>query len=478
MKREVETPVLYSREEFKSKSESVDELEDCIETISDEELVKDTYRLNLKLAEMANECSRGRRNFGSRTGKQYSINSNDIASQALKLLRLCPDPDTVAFNSVLKAVAKVRRIDGRPAALVAERLLQEMKEIHEKQRNSKDEWYRRLGSGELNEGHLSQGAPIVRVKPNCRSYSTVLDALSKDRSCVGRMEAILKELEQAYESTGDVAMMPNLITYNTVLSGYARSGVEYLDNCLELFENMPYEADVISYNNVLHALARAGKGEDAFSMIQRMIEAGVCPNARSYTTVLDAFGQAKQPEKAYDLLLEMEKLSKNDASLAPNTISYSTVIHAYAVSKRRDKAQKAYELVKRMSERDIRPNQVTMNSVLNACASSVPEDNEKALELMKHSYNWIVKEFEPDQYTFGTLLKGMSNARWSDTEFCCRVFQEACRRGAVTSGVLHQLRQAVPIDVYRKLVGGDDSIRWNALPQTWTRNIKEGKQRR
>ena len=436
-----------------------------------------TYRINLQLAELAKECARTR--------------SIPKAIQALKLLRKMKEPDTVAYNSVLKAFAKVspapKVIGDVSAAQQAEDLLQEMKKLYAQQRKDNQDWYVELGDGNMSDEKVSRGPAIVMVKPNARSYATVMDAYARmgNRASAERTDALLAELQEAFDTTNDSSLAPNLIIYNTILSAWSKvpGGVE---RCQELLDEMPVAPDVISHNAVLHSVARSGwpdAGEKAEAILRSMSAkklsaSTIHPNGRTYTTVMDAWGQCGRPDKAHALLQEMKSVyeATGDAAFEPNCVSFATVIHAYAVSKDyEDKAAKAYALFQDMQESGVKPNRVTYNNLLNCCASSTTHP--ELIKLVESVYNQILDGPGPDQFTFGTVLKACSNLLCKEKDFAPSVFHEACERGQVSSGVLWQFRQAVPIDTYRDVVGSDQ-FTYAELPDSWKRNVRQDRRRR
>jgi predicted short-subunit dehydrogenase-like oxidoreductase (DUF2520 family) len=112
----------------------------------------ETYQVNLQLAALANDCAT-RRNVTA-------------AREACSLLRSMERPDSVAYNSVLKALAKISPADisqDRVASQVAEDLLIEMKELHQHQVEANAAWYEQMAVGGLSDEDLEAGPPRVRV---------------------------------------------------------------------------------------------------------------------------------------------------------------------------------------------------------------------------------------------------------------------------------------------------------------------------
>lgn len=240
-------------------------------TKSYDEIGEKTYETNLKIAELANRCTR--RNI-------------DAAKEAISLLRSLEAPDTVSYNSVLKALARTSSPANKDAADQAVALLEEMEDLNREQSSANQEWYGRLSESSLDDEEVSLGAPRVWVKPNYRTYSTVMDACARKQSISSAQQAqdLLDRLKEKYDQTGDLAFFPSTITYNTVINGWAKAGAgeEGAIICEDLLNEMEGFADVISYNAVLHAWARSDvpdAGERAEKILRSMDT--VKPNARS-----------------------------------------------------------------------------------------------------------------------------------------------------------------------------------------------------
>jgi hypothetical protein len=477
-----------------------------------------TYRINLQIGQLA--ASSSRRN--PRAGRS-----------AYELLRTLPDPDTVSYNSCLNALAKTSSRHAGSAATLSQELLQEMEELHVLQTKANQLWYQKNHDGMLADDELSMGPPRIRVKPNVRTYSTVMDAWgrqgTRDGACAA--QALLDRLASKYQATQDFALQPNAISYNTVMNAWAKAGAkeEGALQCEALLDDMGNLSDVISYNAVLHAWARSGApdaGNRAETILRDMWH--VQPNGRTYTTVMDAWSRSHGCEdsaaRAYELLLESEEIAERegDDNMKPNCISYATVINAYALSKTEPfKAHKAFRLLQRMNKNpDIRPNHVAYNSVLNACATSCPNAYQENLQrlpqdpanhmtlpdMVRTLYQQLIDDndndndnpqgasspppyphLQPDHYTFGTVLKAIANLFWGEpdqVEFCQQVFQEACNRGQVTFGVLFQLRQAAPSEVYRQMLPKNaynpenGHFNMQNIPKDWTKNVRDDSRRK
>ena len=95
--------------------------------------------------------------------------------------------------------------------------------------------------------------------------------------------------------------------------------------------------DVKSYTKVINAISRSGRedaGEQAESLLERMIEDGMHPNAYTYTYVIDAYARShspKAPHAAQRLVDEMERLrSEGDPDVWPTTRAWNSVIASWS----------------------------------------------------------------------------------------------------------------------------------------------------
>jgi pentatricopeptide repeat protein len=395
-----------------------------------------TYQTNLEISSLATK------------------GTAESALAAHELLRQLPQPDTVTYNGVLKAYAKSNL--PQPAL----ELLQHME---------------RLGEDESS-----------MVRPNVISYSTVMDAFCRQQKpSVARK--LLARLVERYERTQEERFRPNSVVYNCLLAAYAKSGrgAEAVDLSLQLLHKMGDLADVISYNTVLHAIAKSGApdaGERAQALIDKM---HVAPNARTYSTAMDCWARSSHDDRAtivHDLLRQMEHCysATGDDTMRPNVVSYSAAIHSYANSKDPHKAERAYEILKHMW---VEPTLVTYNSVLNCCAASSSTDSKRIQEIVDFVYQSILNSDQrPDEFTYGTMLKACANVFMSDPETpqrVQRIFKDACQAGCVSFGVCYQFKQAAPAEIFRAMLP-ERAVKAHNLqfdvqkfPKEWTRNVKD-----
>jgi hypothetical protein len=346
-------------------------------------------------------------------------------------------PDAFSFNTVLIAFSR-SQLPG--AAVKAERLLRDWEDASE--------------SG------------LVAVKPDCMSYSALIAAWARsgEQGAANRAEQLLLLMEHR-AAAGNTRMAPNTITYNTVIDAWARSregtfGARKAEALLRRMQDQ-YEAgsklvqpNSITWNAVLNAWAKSGtrccayqaqKYLDQMWAVHRSGNKRVRPDARSYNTVISAISKSQNVGKAQlalRVLRKMEKLHKEGVLLfSPDGITYNAVLQSCAVSsdfdersrmKALDTAMFTWEEV--IDRPDIKPNHLTYEVYLKAVVSLVPE---------KHALTREVVE---------------------------SIFTRCKDDGYVTFSFLAHLRDAVPEEIYKELLG-TDAVSDYAIPESWTKNV-------
>lgn len=124
-----------------------------------------------------------------------------------------------------------------------------------------------------------------------------------------------------------------------------------------LFTTATPKKDLVSYNIMIEAFARAGKRSDAFAIYNSMREAGVNPDKVSITSLIKAVVQDDDIETARLFLKDM----KNN-NIDADVVAYNTVIGGLC-----DKLQwyDANELVAEMEASGISPDQKTYGLLMN-----------------------------------------------------------------------------------------------------------------
>lgn len=372
------------------------------------------------LREMRDPLSAERGVYPTTVSYQYVINALAAGGQAMQAEVLFKSmyaeysrgnknvkPNVFTFNSVLSAwkntdaVSEVQRV----AAIV--RLLHEIPK-----------------SGE------------VVIKPDIVSLNTLLKCLSyvDSKSSRNHAETMLMEMEREWKATGNKMVRPDKMSYTSLMRCYANIGdvsktTEMLNHMLEEYEagNEFAKPDIISFNNILIAIARGAKGrnvdagdqaEAVFKGLYDYHSSGVLdclPNKYSYDLKISCWANSGNPQAAEQAELILEEMSQR--GMEPDAATYTAVINAHARLGDYDRAE---AFLRKMLEEyskgnhKMEPTIITINTVLSAFArSSEPRAAEKAevyLREMLTRHEWSLFDLRPDAVTFSTIITTWANS--------------------------------------------------------------------
>eukprot|EP00933_Yihiella_yeosuensis_P071764 TRINITY_DN79_c0_g1_i2.p1 TRINITY_DN79_c0_g1~~TRINITY_DN79_c0_g1_i2.p1 ORF type:complete len:851 (-),score=236.27 TRINITY_DN79_c0_g1_i2:141-2693(-) len=158
------------------------------------------------------------------------------------------------------------------------------------------------------------------IQCNTISYNTILNS----SALCGRMEEVPRLL--ADMKAADPPILPDVITYSTIIKGYCLGGE--LDKGLDLMEEMKVSAglrpDEVMYNSILDGCAKQSRLETALKLLDEMKANGVMPSNFTLSIVCKLMGRAKQVDKAIAMV---ETISKENG-FRPNIQVYTCLIQA------------------------------------------------------------------------------------------------------------------------------------------------------
>lgn len=283
-------------------------------------------------------------------------------------------PNAITFNTVMYAWAESVHLENY--ASNAEHILNLMtafsKEQHPLLKHSKTySNYRNTSS-------------VVLVKPDKVSYSTVISAYATSSIPGAHLKAqqLLRSMEDL--SAADSTLSPNTYTYNAVIKAIAKSGSydapfqaeALLLRMLQMFKdghlNNEMVPDIISYNTVLHGWA-ASNHDKAAERAEELLRQMQSLSHEKYSSVL---------------------------SIRPNIVSYNTVCNAIAKSKKKGSAEKIFHLIEQMKQFGIQPDTTTYNTLLLAyvrnSSKTASKHAESVLSTMKTLYRGGDDNVKPD----------------------------------------------------------------------------------
>jgi hypothetical protein len=309
------------------------------------------------------------------------------------------------------------------------------------------------------EGERQQEVVLPRVS-NALTYAKKIHNYYSDSNRPHDKNAApesLKLLKQMVKSLQERPhqLEPDMWIFNTVLLIWARSGradagevAEEILDMMKVFgrdrssSEFPYPNDQ-SYTFVIDAYANSGQensGKKALEILHQLEESDWRPNARCFSTTIEAIFKAGDPIPLR-LLKEMIELNQSgddssvinsrtftkaivrgdaenalrvldllndvgDDSIGPNVVHYNAAIFCVAKSDLSNRTETANKLLSRMDEGGIKGNVVTYTAMLTA--QDTYEEAERWLWRMEDEYG-----IAPTTRTYNSCLHALLN---SDTD--------------------------------------------------------------
>ncbi|XP_021837129.1 pentatricopeptide repeat-containing protein At1g34160 [Spinacia oleracea] len=141
---------------------------------------------------------------------------------------------------------------------------------------------------------------------------------------------------------------------NAVIDMYNKCG--FVDKAYNVFNNMRCKKNIITWNTMVMGFAMHGLGAEAIELLQKMNNAGVFPDPITYLGVLCACNHAALVDEGYQLFNSMEK-----KGIVRNLKHYGAVVDLLG---RAGRLTEAYEIINSMP---IKPDIVLWQTLLGAC---------------------------------------------------------------------------------------------------------------
>ncbi|KAL6056940.1 Pentatricopeptide repeat-containing protein, variant 2 [Balamuthia mandrillaris] len=177
------------------------------------------------------------------------------------------------------------------------------------------------------------------------------------------------------------------------------------------------EGGAAMWNAMMQACTQCGGGKEALQLFQQMEEAGVAPNAFTFSIVLKACGLAKDLEIGERVHAEVLR-----RSLLPNTVLSTALIGMHGACGKTEEARAVFQ---GMKDRNV----VTWTSMIAAETQS--GRGKEALQLFQQMQEEGVAA---NAFTFSIVLKACAMAE--DLEMGKRVHAEVLRRGLQSNTTL------------------------------------------
>ena len=252
---------------------------------------------------------------------------------------------------------------------------------------------------------------ICPIKPDIITFNTMMKGLSRqiedmkaNEDLIG-IEKIVEELKLTKESLLKHGLVPNDITFNTMIDALVKSGKMKI--AFEMFEEMQYvfkiQPDMFTYSSLIKGIKSSESylAENNLSkvlhILQQIKENNMIKGDEIlFNCVIDAcfkFGDYQKAVQIYQDMIENE--------IKPSAITYGIMIKGYGQFKSLENAMKIYE---KMKEENIKLNEITLGCLIDACIKC--GNLNKALDIIEEQ-----KSIQMNTIIYTTILKGFTKEK-------------------------------------------------------------------
>lgn len=264
------------------------------------------------------------------------------------------------------------------------------------------------------------------------------------------------------------AVRPDLVTYNTLISGIAEHEKPDLDRALGVKHHMEkrgMQGNEVTFNALMATAARSNKLEEAFAIYDEMVakKMNLTPNCECYTTLITLCGQTGQVDRAFQvheqmvasgiapnivtfnalltacrrgspkhaakIALDVLSLMRETPGCTPDVITYSTLIDTLG---RDCRFEEMRALLEEMIAQGLKPNLITFTSMISAMARA--GDLDGALQIISEME---AEGISPNVFTFLCLISGAG--RRKDLDRCFQLIQMMHERNIQANNVTYAM---------------------------------------
>merc|ERR1719375_626485 len=187
-------------------------------------------------------------------------------------------------------------------------------------------------------------------------YNTLIDACARS----GRMELLPTILEDMKTHK----VMPNLITYSTMLKGHCQNGD--IQTAFKILEQMKIDAhlkpDEIMYNSLLDGCAQGTLVDEGLRLLDEMEAEGVKPSNFTLSILVKLMNRARRLNQAFSLVEEITQKYK----FQPNVHVYTNLVQACVSNQN---LQRGVSVLEQMIKENISPDNRTYSILIRGSIS-------------------------------------------------------------------------------------------------------------
>ncbi|KAL3680255.1 hypothetical protein R1sor_023211 [Riccia sorocarpa] len=191
----------------------------------------------------------------------------------------------------------------------------------------------------------------------------------------------------------------DLVTYNTLISGRAKAGLQpgiAMDLLGEIWK-AGLRPDTVTYNTLISACSSNKCYEDAINIHDEMKEQGCQPDIWTYNAIISVYGRCGLDESAEEAYQMMKA-----KGFTPDSITFNSILYAYA---KKGRVEDVERILSQMKDGGRKPDEITFNTMIHMYGKK--NLTEKALQLYEQMK--LSRRF-PDTITFTVLIDGLGKA--------------------------------------------------------------------
>lgn len=209
-----------------------------------------------------------------------------------------------------------------------------------------------------------------RIEPDIKAVNILMNAYAK-LADLRSAQALMRQVQSACGPDIVAPLEPNLVTYNTLLDAcHKASDLDAALQAKQALVEAGLEPDARTYTSLIATVARktslsAGQHDPtlAFDLLEEMKSASIFPNGMTYSALIDAAGRCQRSDLALQGLRMMLRDNKQGAMLENQVGAWTAAMNACGKAGR---WQAALKLFYAMPNFGVEPNTVTCGCLTDA----------------------------------------------------------------------------------------------------------------
>jgi len=339
------------------------------------------------------------------------------------------EPNEIIYGCLLNAAVRCNRID------IMNEIYQNMKKDGIKPNSiihtTLIKGYNKIKKYDLAFEIFDSIPEIEKDSSNIVIYNAILDCCVESKN-FEKLNDIYLYIRTKSEKLENFPQ-PNVITYSTVIKGFAKSGrVEEANRIYEFLKSNAYQLDEVLFNTVCDGFARANQNALAHKILSDMKAAGVKRSSIIYSILIKMYSNQMDEIGSLKVYEEMIK-----DGVKPSLVTYTTLMQMFIKKK---KLLKACEIFEDMKADNIKPDPVCYNFIVNGCTF-----NQKLELAIKYLLESINENMKLSEETYNNCLEYLLNNKFMK-------YPDRCSNAQNILKALKEKNFSIKYDLYSRLM--------------------------